>query len=107
MRKNEIALTATVFKLQLASLAHLSFTHCRGSLPNLGHFRRLLIFSVFLTNKVRESSLHPEYIRNCGFVFELRGAATAAVLDQFQQTIWQNDRDKQSFQSYFLSRAVR
>ena len=61
VRKIEIALTATVFKLQLPNFAHLSFRHWGASPQNLGPFGQLLIFLRFLTYKVRKSSLHPDY----------------------------------------------
>ena len=61
VRKIEIALTATVFKLQLSNFAHLSFRHWGASPPNLGPFGQLLIFWRFLLYKVSQSSLHPDY----------------------------------------------
>ena len=51
--KIEIALTATVFKLQLSNFAHLSFGHWRASPENLGQFGQLFIFPKFSPYKVR------------------------------------------------------
>ena len=39
--KLQIALTATVLKLQLSNFAHLSFRHWRTSPQNLGQFGQL------------------------------------------------------------------
>ena len=51
--KLEIALTATVLKLQLSNLAHLSFRHWRTSPQNLGQFGQLFYFPPILGYKVR------------------------------------------------------
>ena len=51
--KLEIALTATVLKLQLSNLAHLSFRHWRTSPQNLGQFGQLFYFPPIVGYKVR------------------------------------------------------
>ena len=51
--KLEIALTATVLKLELSNLAHLSFRHWRTSPQNLGQFGQLFYFPPILGYKVR------------------------------------------------------
>ena len=82
VRKIEIALTATVFKLQLPNFAHLSFRHWGASPPNLGPFGQLLIFLRFLLYKVRQSSLHPDYWPNLSKSARLLGALTGTFFDR-------------------------